>query len=305
MNDSPRAWVLNLEAEHELERGVRYAPTDHQRRLVRQQRARLAPMLLRANDVLVTGSGLTDREGHRLPAAAAEGLEACAWSPTPSALHRLRAVGAAPPEAPTLEVLARVNSRPFTARLTDRLDPEALPKAIVDSLEPALEQLAQPSTHGWLVRRPFGAAGRGRRRLYTGTPEPAELAWLRTSLAIGPLVIEPFVEIVRETTRCAWLQSDGRLSIHAPGFQSTTSAGAWIETRPAEPHALNSRDDDRLQNALAAAGSSLHDAGYHGPFGIDAFWYRDGNAERLQPLSEVNARFTMDWSLSSAPTAAP
>ncbi len=305
MNPSPRAWVLNLEAEHELERGSRYAATDRQRLIVRRQCARVAPHLLRAHDVLVTDSGLTDRVGQPLSNNAAQGLLGCAWSPTPSALRRLAAAGATTPDAPALAVLALANSRSFTAQLTADLDPEALPKRAVDGLELALELLARPSPLGWLVRRPFGAAGRGRRRLLSGAPPPDELAWLKASLAIGTLVIEPFVEITRETTRCAWLRPDGRLNIHAPGFQATTAEGAWIETLPAERSALDPRDDERLQAALSAAGARLHAAGYHGPFGLDAFWYRDGGIERLQPLSEINARFTMDWSVSFAPTAAP
>ena len=55
--------------------------------------------------------------------------------------------------------------------------------------------------------------------------------------------------------------------------------------------------DARLEEAAARAGEALAAAGYFGPFGIDAYEHRvPGGRERvLNPLSEINARFTMDW----------
>ena len=49
------------------------------------------------------------------------------------------------------------------------------------------------------------------------------------------------------------------------------------------------------------AAEVLARAGYFGPFGIDAYRHRaqDGSARTvLNPLSEINARFTMDWALA-------
>ena len=53
--------------------------------------------------------------------------------------------------------------------------------------------------------------------------------------------------------------------------------------------------DVRLEAAAAAAGYALARAGYFGPFGIDAFRHRTDRGEVLNALSEINARFTMDW----------
>ena len=68
---------------------------------------------------------------------------------------------------------------------------------------------------------------------------------------------------------------------------------------------MSGADDSRLEEAAARAGEALARAGYHGPFGIDAFRYRSapGAPERLNPLSEINARFTMDWSTAMAPAS--
>ncbi len=56
---------------------------------------------------------------------------------------------------------------------------------------------------------------------------------------------------------------------------------------------LSPADREGWQEALAAAAGALGRAGYTGPFGIDAWRYRDrAGALRLQPLGEINARMT-------------
>ena len=61
----------------------------------------------------------------------------------------------------------------------------------------------------------------------------------------------------------------------------------------------------RLQEALEAAGRALAEAGHHGAFGIDAFLHRWKGSVELNPLSEINARYTMDWALSFGQRARP
>lgn len=48
-----------------------------------------------------------------------------------------------------------------------------------------------------------------------------------------------------------------------------------------------------LREAAMRAGDALHLAGYHGPFGIDAFVWRDAaGGEHLHPMCEINARLS-------------
>ena len=152
------------------------------------------------------------------------------------------------------------------------------------------------------MRRNFGAAGRGRRRLHAGRPTPNELAWIRASLRRGPLVVEPWVRVTREYTRSGRVSEDGDVTLSAPCFQETTASGAWTRTTLAERGAVSGTDDARLEEAAACAGAALARVGYHGPFGVDAFRYRTapGAPTRLNPLSEINARFTMDWATAMA-----
>lgn len=318
-----RAWILNLDAEHELEARRRYAPTRQLRAIVERQRIALFGSLVPAGDLVllerlgrpgsgdegwrvleVTGPGqATPRVARR---GELEGREVLAWSPTASARALVlgsgltlttlpgRSAGAAPP-APDL--LARVNARPFAADLRRPLLRGAFDRRVFEQLEPLLESLAAPADLGWLARRSFGAAGRGRRRLYGAQdPSEADLAWLRASLARGPVTLEPWVEVTTEFTRSGLVLPGGELVLSGPCFQEVAASGAWTRTASADAGEVTAQDDDALAGALEVAGRALADAGYHGPFGIDAFRYRDGaGATRLNPLGELNARFTMDW----------
>jgi len=288
--EAPRVWVLNLDAEHELEAGRGYQPTRHLRAIVARASRGLIGGLVAPGDVVLG-------EGELEPAARerVRGLEGRAWSPTPSALARLAAAGVRPPAAPPLEVLRAVNARPFAAAVRAPLAGASFAKLVVDALEPALAALAAPAELGWLVRRTFGAAGRGRRRIAQGMPTPAERAWLAASLRRGPLVIEPWVAVTREYTRSGTVTPSGEVVISPPCFQETTRAGAWTGTELAERGAVSREDDARLAAAFETAGRALARAGYFGPFGIDAFRHRTARGEALNPLSEINARFTMDW----------
>lgn len=298
----PRAWVLNLDAESELAAVRRYAPTAHLRAIVERERTRLLGTLLRPGDVLVTEAALA-----RDPRLAA-GLAGVAWSPTPTALALLRRSGARVEAAPGLEVLRTVNARPFAAAVRAPLAGASFEKAVAATLEQTLALLAHPAPHGWLVRRTFGAAGRGRRRIASGRPRADELAWIEASLRIGPLVLEPWVEVTLEHTRSGWVGRDGVVSISRPCFQKVAEHGAWLATERAGRGELSRADDAALAAAFESAGHALATAGYFGPFGIDAYHHRalDGSGRNvLNPLSEINARFTMDWATAMSDARAP
>lgn len=301
----PRAWVLNLDAEHELEAGTRYAPTAHLRAIVARERQRLVGELVAPHDVVLDDDDFDPGSpGNRT--LRARQLEGAAWLPTPRALKRLAAAGAtAPADTAPVEVLRRVNARPFAVDVRAELVRDSFAKHVVLDLEAALARLATPAALGWLVRREFGAAGRGRRRLHAGRPSDDERAWLVASLRRGPLTIEPWVEVTREFTRSGFVAESGEIVIAPPCFQETTDAGAWVRTHAAAPAEVRAEHDLAVQEAFERAGRALADAGYVGPYGIDAFLHRavapDGSVgarEVLNPMSEINARFTMDWASS-------
>jgi hypothetical protein len=148
---------------------------------------------------------------------------------------------------PGLELLRTINARPFAARLRSEHAPGSFEKHCAMDMEQALALLARPAESGWLVRREFGAAGRGRRRLHSGRPGADELAWLQASLRQGPLIIEPWVAIEREYTRSAWVRRDGSVLISEPCAQTTTEHGAWVDTERIHADAITRADDEALQ----------------------------------------------------------
>ncbi len=289
-----RVWVLNLDAETELATRGPYTRSNHLTRILRAQEQKLAESLVPAGDLVLSPDRLEElrRSGE------ARGLQGVAWSPTHSALGALETVGAlAPAGTPSLARLAEVNRRPFATGVREALGELALSKATAHSLDEALEHLARPAELGWLVRRTFGAAGRGRRRIEAGRPSVEERAWLEASLREGPLTLEPWVEVVTEFTRSGFVHASGRVQLAAPTLQRTTREGAWLASELAAVDGLRREHDDALQCALEAAGQALSVAGYSGAFGIDAFLHRWRGALELNPMSEINARYTMDWAL--------
>jgi len=294
MKRPPVAWVLNLDAENELESGKRYTPTKRLLSIVSYRRSDLLGTLVEEDDVVLDAEP-SPNDGR------ACGLPGLAWSPTPRALARLRAAGAIPVPAPAFEVLAAVNARAFAVRVRAPLAADSFQKDVVWTLDEVLERLAHPTPDGWLVRRPFGAAGRGRRRIAAGAPDEAERAWIAAGLRRGALVVEPWVEVTREYTRSAWLDRDGLVHISPPCFQATTAQGAWTRTEAASAGEVDREDDARLQEMVERVGAALFEAGYVGPFGIDAYRHRvpggSGAPDVLNPLSEINARLTMDWAI--------
>jgi len=152
MTGEPRAWVLNLDAEHELAAAGRFTPSAHLRALVRRERRRLLGNLVRPGDVVLDAAEL---EEERSPRRAA-GLAGLAWSPTPNALRVLARAGARVPDAPPIAVLRAVNARPFAATVRAGLEHRAFAKPVAtaaEAFEVALEDpvLGRRLTHTYRI----------------------------------------------------------------------------------------------------------------------------------------------------------
>jgi hypothetical protein len=63
--------------------------------------------------------------------------------------------------------------------------------------------------------------------------------------------------------------------------------------------ALPERDRARLEEVAVGVAAALRQAGYAGPFGIDAWhWRRTDGSVAFHPLGEINARMTfglVEW----------
>ena len=139
----------------------------------------------------------------------------------------------------------------------------------------------------WVAKAPWTAAGRD--RIHGDGPPSAEQRVYAGRLLerFGALVVEPWLSRVFDVGVTARLER-GRVIASAPHTLLTDSRGAFLGIDLAEPP-LAPEEQAQLDRAVAAAGEALDEAGYAGPFTVDAFVH---GPERRLHMCEINARHT-------------
>jgi len=272
---------LNFDAEEELASPVARKTASA------AMTARLASLADRAVGLVAPGD-LVVRDG-----VDARGFVGRAWCPTPSALDRLARAGAEAPIAPSLEILRRANDRAFSAELGQTLPGAALATSRVE-----VERMVARGGD-WLMKRAFGFAGRGRRKVHAGTLVEADARWVDASFREGALQVEPWVECLTDFALHGHLDERGALRLGAPTAQRCDAYGAWQLSELARSDDLSPDEASALTREATAAARALHAIGYHGPFGVDAYRWRDPETSSalFNPRGEINARYSMGWSV--------
>jgi hypothetical protein len=223
------------------------------------------------------------------------GLAARAFSPTPAA-HALAArlgLALAPALGPGL--LERVTGRLFFAELVcASLEGARLVRTLAE-LEATLAAPISLEHQLLVLKRMFGFAGRGQVRVSREGLGAHERAWATRALARGPLLLEPWVERLADFALHGHVSGAGRVMVGQPTEQRVDEHGTWRETTLARAGALSARELGELEATTWRAGAELAAAGYEGPFGVDAFRFRDRGEARFRVPNEVNARYTMGW----------
>jgi len=281
---APRAWVLNLDSDVELSKVGPYAPTN----AVKNAMARGQAILRESS--LLSPSDIVVEEG-----TDATGFEGRAWCPTTRAIAALERAGASVPPHPSQDILRTVNSRAFSAALGRTL-PGA---AFVTSLPDARTLLATPPPmfRDWRVKRAFGMAGRGQRTIDPTRVTPGDLAAVAAAIRDeGGVQIEPNIPTIeRELGLHAMLAANGEHKTGKLVLQRCDEHGQWQSTELA---AKNDPHEEAIVREAERVAGALHAAGYFGPFGIDAFVYRDPDGvSSLQARSEINARYSMGFAV--------
>ena len=280
------AWLFNLDADRELERPVGYTPQAKDLTRLEAVVERVDALLLEGDERLI-GDGRLGRD-----------YLGRAWCPTPRALRLLERAGVELDLEPPFEVVRRVNHRGFCASLGQPLRGASF----VEEFDTLQDLIAQPSESGqWLIKRPYSFAGTGRRRVRSGPLSPGDASWARASLRHDGVQVEPWV--VRRADYCVhgYLDPDGPVAVGAPCVQQCNDTGVWLSTRRAHDGELTSAQHHDLMGEAARVASALADAGYFGPFGLDAFAYDTALGLRFNPRSEINARYTMGWAIGMGP----
>ncbi|HET9211360.1 MAG TPA: hypothetical protein VFR03_13215 [Thermoanaerobaculia bacterium] len=296
-----RRILANLLCEDELA-GRRASPP----RAVLETVARMAPLLrvfAREGDHLwspAPGPGLESGPLRDLPPAD----EVLAWCETPSALeHRggPRRAAAIDWEAPLHDlvwrlptpspaVVATVHHRAFHLRVAEEIGC-ALPGArMVESLA-ELDRALREAPPSWVVKAPLSASGRSRYIERNGpalTDHKSRRTVERLFDLHGSLLFEPWMDRTEDFGVSALLGPELKIvGIHG---QTVDRKGQFVEI-DFDP-ALSGQDRDHLLKTAEAVAAALREAGYVGPFGIDAWRYRTAAGTFLNPLGEINARMT-------------
>ena len=287
-------WFLNLDADLELAAGEGYTPTKAVLDAMAPHVQKLAASLVGPGEVFVA-SDTTQHGGGAASVVVRGRLLGRAFCPTPRALACMRGLGVEPEPHPSFDVLRRVNSRAFSAELG-----QTLPGAVfVRTLDEARGVVASPPPAGqqWRAKRAFGMAGRGQRPIAVGALSDADAQFIATSVARdGGLQLEPEVTIVRELALHGLIDAEGALRSGRLVAQRCDDTGQWLESVPLD------EDVPALREEAMRVAAALHAAGYFGPFGIDAFEYRDGDRVALNVRSEINARYSMGWAVGMGAT---
>ena len=281
---SPVAWVLNLDAEDELSHEGAHTPTA-------AMTARIESLIPRLTDLIRPGDQIVWPGDQKF-----NGLPGRAWCPTPWALHRLERAQAVPPRAPSIEILQRVNHRRFSHQLG-----QTLPGAGYAENRDELERLLATRPGEWLIKRAYGYAGRGRRKVRAAELTAADQSWLEASWRTREgLQVEPFMQLELDCALHGWLAEDGACTFGQPTTQEVDANGAWQSTRLATE--LTGNEFESLAQEAQRTAAALHRAGYFGPFGIDGFRFEGG---AFQPRSEINARYSMGWAIGMSGSRPP
>jgi hypothetical protein len=272
------AWVLNLDAELELEKPSFNARTRFLEQLAHYgggSRALLGP-----RDVLL---------GDQKDAPDSSGLVGRAWCPTPRALSRMRAARVTPEPHPPVEVLRRVNHRLFAVELGG-----GLPEQHYVERRPELESLLARREHPWLLKRPLAFAGRGQQRAY-GSLDEKQWSWVDASFRASGLVVEPLVVPTLEVSLHGFIWCDRRYELGRVCVQEVSDRGVFRGIRLARPGELSPAESDALATRAAKVAEALAGAGYFGPFGVDGYRYVLNGASGFCALGEINARYSMGF----------
>jgi hypothetical protein len=274
-----RAWVWNLDADDELAR----FPLPYQRpRTVEAMIAARPPTdLLADGDVVLDGAMTLDGE-----------YECAAWCPTPFAVKAWQRAGLVAPSVPSVEILRRVNHRAFALPFSH---PDVCARWVATEAQWA-DWCREQALGPWLFKRPFGYVGRGQRR--PSWPLSREdHQWALATLNAGDgFVIERCVPIVKEYALHGWIAPE-RCTWGTLTEQRVDAQGVWRGSIASTDSVLAKQ----MREACEPLAERLVASGYVGPFGIDAYqWKNDRDKLQMNFVSELNARYTMGYAVGMA-----
>jgi hypothetical protein len=199
--------------------------------------------------------------------------------------------------APPIEAVRRVHCREFSFRLAADWGVQPDGVAGIESVEELSARVReQPTDEQWVIKSQWGASGRGQLRRRGDVLSDQDARWAASLLRRdGVLFWEPWLESLGEAGLQFDIPIEGEPRLVAIVPMLTDRHGQYAGSVIPQLH-----DEPLLEPWPEAVEVGLwvcermQSEGYHGPVGIDAMRYRDASgAERLRPIQEINARWTM------------
>lgn len=219
-----------------------------------------------ARPLLVSGPRPTPREGDVVWGDATEAAAAC--NDRRLAFEIQRSLGC---DLPGTSVVEDVSGIPDAVRAAAAASPTAM----------------------WIAKAIHSAAGRGRVGGKGATADDAHRGGVEKLIGLhGAAVVEPWMPRVRDYGVCASAMPGGAADDVVVHTLENTPRGDFRGiVNPAR--GLTDDESAALRRAVDAVAHALDARGYRGPFGIDAFRWRDAaGADRFLPVCEINARLT-------------
>jgi hypothetical protein len=318
-----RVWLLNLDAERELAAAGNYETPKRLREQIAREAKKIQAALCPDEHVLSPIASSSESGETRLDERHAETHQpvAIAWCPTPNVLREAGRAHLRIPSAPPLDVLRHVNHRRFALEVASsptliRLYGTLPAELGATSLFEAARRFVMPDSSdaqdlSWLERAPavglghrlkrtYGFAGKGQHRV-TGPLRDDDRKWIREALGVGGFLAEPEVTLTAELSLHGLVDEAGVL-LGEPCELECDRFGAPIAIRRVAPGGAPLATLQALRAAGAALAEALSAAGYFGPFGLDARLFESAQGPGITLIGDVNARFTMGWSIGLGST---
>lgn len=194
------------------------------------------------------------------------------------------------------DVAVAVNDRRFAVELQHKLGC-ALPGAsIAEDIEGALVAIraaAEATAAGtWIVKATHSSAARSRVGGRGAEVDTAHRSGVEKLLELhAAVLVEPWLQRVADFGATAVVTERGAEDVECHDLENTPRGDFRGVAFPAA--SLRADEDATFRSTVHAVGLALAEAGWRGPFGIDAFRWRDASGSvRFHPLCEINARLT-------------
>jgi hypothetical protein len=198
-----------------------------------------------------------------------------------------------PSDHPRLDVVARVNSRRFSARLERECFGHHHVVGQADS-PAALERLLaadRRSGQSWIIKADHGNAGLGNRRLRTAQLGQSDRRvageWLHET---DWIVLERWHQRAADLCTTFDVAGSGEVTDLLVHEVVNTADGAFIGAIFEPGSQTVARWHAELSRTAALIAGRLSCEGYFGPVCLDSYVWQSTSGERLRPLVDLNAR---------------